>query len=92
MISSTLNFGLVTEEYQAVNVSVKTDIWRSEVLIYSPDGRCFFKYQAYESGLGVKKFMHLSTVCAPYSVVVFKKVDDYNLICLSYVWMMILWT
>lgn len=25
-----------------------------KVLIYSPDGRCVFKYQAYESGLGVK--------------------------------------
>ena len=25
-----------------------------QVLIYSPDGRCSFKYQAYESGLGVK--------------------------------------
>lgn len=25
-----------------------------QVLIYSPDGRCLFKYQAYESGLGVK--------------------------------------
>ncbi|KAL0913435.1 hypothetical protein M5K25_016896 [Dendrobium thyrsiflorum] len=25
-----------------------------KVLIYSPDGRCLFKYQAYESGLGVK--------------------------------------
>lgn len=24
------------------------------MLIYSPDGRCLFKYQAYESGLGVK--------------------------------------
>ncbi|KAK6912385.1 WD40 repeat [Dillenia turbinata] len=24
------------------------------VLIYSPDGRCLFKYQAYESGLGIK--------------------------------------
>ena len=23
-------------------------------MIYSPDGRCLFKYQAYESGLGVK--------------------------------------
>ncbi|KAL8141458.1 hypothetical protein V2J09_014490 [Rumex salicifolius] len=33
-------------------------IWDSpleyKVLIYSPDGRCLFKYQAYESGLGVK--------------------------------------
>jgi WD40 repeat protein len=25
-----------------------------QVLIYSPDGRCLSKYQAYESGLGVK--------------------------------------
>lgn len=25
-----------------------------QVLIYSPDGRCLFKYQAYECGLGVK--------------------------------------
>ncbi|KAI4384707.1 hypothetical protein MLD38_002825 [Melastoma candidum] len=25
-----------------------------KVLVYSPDGRCLFKYQAYESGLGVK--------------------------------------
>lgn len=25
-----------------------------QVLIYSPDGRCLFKYHAYESGLGVK--------------------------------------
>ncbi|KAF6989705.1 hypothetical protein CFC21_007007 [Triticum aestivum] len=25
-----------------------------KVLIYSPDGRCLFKYSAYESGLGVK--------------------------------------
>lgn len=25
-----------------------------QVLIYSPDGRCLFKYLAYESGLGVK--------------------------------------
>ncbi|GAB4825899.1 hypothetical protein Ancab_008766 [Ancistrocladus abbreviatus] len=25
-----------------------------KVLIYSPDGRCLFKYQAYEGGLGVK--------------------------------------
>ena len=25
-----------------------------QVLIYSPDGRCLFKYSAYESGLGVK--------------------------------------
>lgn len=25
-----------------------------KVLIYSPDGRCLFKYQAYENGLGVK--------------------------------------
>ncbi|KAL5973176.1 hypothetical protein ACLOJK_037203, partial [Asimina triloba] len=25
-----------------------------QVLVYSPDGRCLFKYQAYESGLGVK--------------------------------------
>lgn len=25
-----------------------------QVLIYSPDGRCLYKYQAYESGLGVK--------------------------------------
>ncbi|KAL4178609.1 hypothetical protein AMTRI_Chr13g83120 [Amborella trichopoda] len=25
-----------------------------KILIYSPDGRCLFKYQAYESGLGVK--------------------------------------
>lgn len=25
-----------------------------QVLIYSPDGRCLLKYQAYESGLGVK--------------------------------------
>lgn len=25
-----------------------------QVLIYSPDGRCLFKYQAYESGLGIK--------------------------------------
>ncbi|EPS70438.1 hypothetical protein M569_04319 [Genlisea aurea] len=36
-------------------------IWDSpleyKVLIYSPDGRCLSKYQAYESGLGVK------TVC-----------------------------
>lgn len=24
------------------------------MLIYSPDGRCLSKYQAYESGLGVK--------------------------------------
>ncbi|CAB4269982.1 unnamed protein product [Prunus armeniaca] len=33
-------------------------IWDSpleyKVLIYSPDGRCLYKYQAYESGLGVK--------------------------------------
>nr|ADN34297.1 WD-repeat protein [Cucumis melo subsp. melo] len=33
-------------------------VWDSpleyKVLIYSPDGRCLFKYQAYESGLGVK--------------------------------------
>lgn len=33
-------------------------IWDSpleyKVLIYSPDGRCLFKYQAYESGLGIK--------------------------------------
>lgn len=33
-------------------------IWDSpleyKVLVYSPDGRCLFKYQAYESGLGVK--------------------------------------
>ncbi|KAJ3681824.1 hypothetical protein LUZ60_014397 [Juncus effusus] len=33
-------------------------VWDSlleyKVLIYSPDGRCMFKYQAYESGLGVK--------------------------------------
>ncbi|KAL0445923.1 UNVERIFIED_CONTAM: WD repeat-containing protein WRAP73, partial [Sesamum latifolium] len=33
-------------------------IWDSpleyKVLIYSPDGRCLSKYQAYESGLGVK--------------------------------------
>ncbi|KAL9267780.1 WD repeat-containing protein [Drosera capensis] len=33
-------------------------IWDSpleyKVLIYSPDGRCLFKYQAYDSGLGVK--------------------------------------
>lgn len=33
-------------------------IWDSpldyKVLIYSPDGRCLHKYQAYESGLGVK--------------------------------------
>ncbi|XWS36981.1 hypothetical protein CRYUN_Cryun19dG0004000 [Craigia yunnanensis] len=33
-------------------------IWDSpleyKVLIYSPDGRCLFKYQPYESGLGVK--------------------------------------
>ncbi|XP_010275400.1 PREDICTED: WD repeat-containing protein WRAP73 isoform X2 [Nelumbo nucifera] len=33
-------------------------IWDSpleyKVLIYSPDGRCLFKYQAYESALGVK--------------------------------------
>ncbi|XP_068634850.1 uncharacterized protein [Aristolochia californica] len=33
-------------------------IWDSpleyKILIYSPDGRCLFKYQAYESGLGVK--------------------------------------
>ncbi|KAH9647902.1 wd repeat-containing protein WRAP73 [Citrus sinensis] len=33
-------------------------IWDSpleyKVLIYSPDGRCLLKYQAYESGLGVK--------------------------------------
>lgn len=25
-----------------------------QVLIYSPDGRCLFKYQPYKSGLGVK--------------------------------------
>jgi WD40 repeat protein len=25
-----------------------------QILIYSPDGRCLFKYLAYESGLGVK--------------------------------------
>ncbi|KAJ0975026.1 hypothetical protein J5N97_016991 [Dioscorea zingiberensis] len=33
-------------------------VWDSlleyEVLIYSPDGRCLSKYQAYESGLGVE--------------------------------------
>lgn len=33
-------------------------VWDSlleyKVLIYSPDGRCLYKYQAYESGLGVK--------------------------------------
>ncbi|GAB2294098.1 hypothetical protein Dimus_028317 [Dionaea muscipula] len=33
-------------------------IWDSpleyKVLIYSPDGRCLFKYQAYDGGLGVK--------------------------------------
>lgn len=33
-------------------------VWDSpldyKVLIYSPDGRCLFKYQAYESGMGVK--------------------------------------
>ncbi|KAG7554495.1 WD40 repeat [Arabidopsis suecica] len=33
-------------------------VWDSpleyKVLIYSPDGRCLFKYQAYECGLGVK--------------------------------------
>ncbi|KAF9611334.1 hypothetical protein IFM89_030123 [Coptis chinensis] len=32
MTYSTLSFGLVTEEYQAVNVSVKNDIWRSEIV------------------------------------------------------------
>lgn len=29
-------------------------IWFLQVLIYSPDGRCLFKYLAHESGLGVK--------------------------------------
>ncbi|XP_022159755.1 WD repeat-containing protein WRAP73 isoform X3 [Momordica charantia] len=33
-------------------------VWDSpleyKVLVYSPDGRCLYKYQAYESGLGVK--------------------------------------
>lgn len=28
--------------------------WFAQVLVYSPDGRCLYKYQAYESGLGVK--------------------------------------
>ena len=35
-----------------VNWSVKGCL--VQVLIYSPDGRCLFKYSAYESGLGVK--------------------------------------
>ncbi|KAJ6705305.1 WD REPEAT PROTEIN 8-RELATED [Salix purpurea] len=41
-------------------------IWDSpleyKVLIYSPDGRCLSKYQAYESGLGVKKCFMVSLV------------------------------
>ncbi|KAI3924033.1 hypothetical protein MKW92_004256 [Papaver armeniacum] len=36
-------------------------VWDSfleyKVLVYSPDGRCLFKFQAYESGLGVKSIV-----------------------------------
>ncbi|RVW50790.1 hypothetical protein CK203_076819 [Vitis vinifera] len=39
MIYSTLISGLVTEEYQAVNVSVKVDILRSEIMADGVDPR-----------------------------------------------------
>lgn len=37
-----------------MGISLKVCITFGQVLIYSPDGRCLFKYQAYECGLGVK--------------------------------------
>ncbi|CAI8603966.1 unnamed protein product [Vicia faba] len=74
-------------------------IWDSpldyKVLIYSPDGRCLFKYVAYESGLGVKsvswspcEFMHPYAVRGPCHAAVFKEVDeplqlDMSELCLS---------
>ncbi|THG06081.1 hypothetical protein TEA_011311 [Camellia sinensis var. sinensis] len=44
MIYSTLSFGLVTEDYQAVYISVKTDIWRPEIVAdgVDPKQQTFF--------------------------------------------------
>ncbi|EMS65817.1 WD repeat-containing protein WRAP73 [Triticum urartu] len=46
-----------TQQFTLVQPLVLEDIiafGSCHVLIYSPDGRCLFKYSAYESGLGVK--------------------------------------
>ncbi|XP_020222888.1 WD repeat-containing protein WRAP73 [Cajanus cajan] len=55
------NFSVDTQDLADIEWSPDDSaivIWDSpleyKVLIYSPDGRCLFKYQAYESGLGVK--------------------------------------